>query len=91
VRRGSISKAVNAHLRRIATEAPCAYRHRPAVKAIAWRAQHRLHGRYRALLARGKTRQKVITAIGRELLGVIWGIGFERERTPLMKESKRAA
>jgi len=97
VRRGSISKTGNAHLRRIVTEAAWAYRHRPAVgpglaarqngqsealKAIAWRAQHRLHGRYRALLARGKTKQKVITAVGRELLGFIWAIGCEIEHTP---------
>ncbi len=106
VRRGSISKAGNAHLRRIVTEAAWAYRHRPAVgpglaarqggqseavKAIAWRAQHRLHGRYRALLARGKTKQKVITAIGRELLGFIWAIGVELELTQTTQEVKRAA
>jgi transposase len=106
VRRGSISKAGNAHLRRIVTEAAWAYRHRPAVgpglaarqsgqgevvKAIAWRAQHRLHGRYRALLARGKTKQKVITAVGRELLGFIWAIGVELERTHTTQQFKRAA
>jgi transposase len=97
VRRGSISKAGNAHLRRIVTEAAWNYRHRPSlgatllarqsgqsetVKAIAWRAQHRLHARYRALLARGKAKQKVITALGRELLGFIWAIGCELERIP---------
>ncbi len=106
VQRGSISKAGNAHLRRIVTEAAWAYRHRPAVgpglavrqcgqseavKAIAWRAQHRLHARYRALLARGKTKQKVITAVGRELLGFIWAIGVELERTHTTQEFKRAA
>ncbi len=95
VRRGAISKAGNAHLRRIVTEAAWSYRHRPnigatmaarqrssseAVKAIAWRAQHRLHARYRALLAKGKNKQKVITALGRELLGFIWAIGCEIER-----------
>ena len=94
IRRGSISKAGNAHLRRIVTEAAWNYRHRPmvgatlaarqsgqseVVKAIAWRAQHRLHARYRALLARGKSRQKVVTALGRELLGFIWAIGCEIE------------
>jgi transposase len=103
--RGSISKAGNAHLRRIVTEAAWAYRHRPnvgatlaarqsgaseAVKAIAWRAQHRLHARYRALLARGKNKQKVITALGRELLGFIWAIGCELERTHT-QEVRRAA
>ena len=108
IRRGSISKAGNAHLRRIVVEAAWAYRHRPAlgatlavrqraqseeVKAIAWRAQHRLHQRYRALLARGKPKQKIITAVGRELLGFIWAIGSEIERVHRSdpQELKRAA
>jgi transposase len=89
-RRGGITKTGNAHLRRIVIEAAWAYRHRPAVgaalrkrqapasvevKAIAWKAQHRLHARYRALTARGKCKQHVVTAVGRELLGFIWAIG----------------
>ena len=40
-------------------------------KAIAWKAQHRLYHRYPHLLARGKTRQKVVTAVARELLGIM--------------------
>jgi len=105
IRRGSISKTGNAHLRRIVTEAAWSYRHRPslgatlaarqigqseAVKAIAWRAQHRLHARYRALLARGKPKQKVITALARELLGFIWAIGCELERAQ-NQQVRRAA
>jgi transposase len=105
VSRGPISKAGNAHLRRIVTEAAWSYRHRPAVgstlkarqagaseevKAIAWRAQHRLHERYRALMGRGKAKQKVITALGRELLGFIWAIGCEIERTN-SQQARRAA
>ena len=39
------------------------------VKAIAWKAQHRLHPRYRRLLGRGKCQQQVVTAVARELLG----------------------
>jgi transposase len=93
-RRGGITKAGNAHLRRVIVEAAWAYRYRPAVgatlrkrqatvsaevKAIAWKAQHRLHGRYRALTARGKCKQQVVTAIGRELLGFIWAIGVHVE------------
>jgi transposase len=93
-RRGGITKAGNAHLRRVVVEAAWAYRHRPAVgptlrkrqatvgaevKEIAWKAQHRLHARYRALTARGKCRQQVVTAIGRELLGFIWAIGVHTE------------
>ena len=49
------------------------------VKEIAWKAQHRLHGRYRKLTARGKNTGKVITAVGRELLGFIWAIGVKVE------------
>ena len=105
VSRGAISKAGNAHLRRIVTEAAWSYRHHPAVgstlkarqagaseevKAIAWRAQHRLHERYRALMGRGKVKQKVITAVGRELLGFIWAIGCEIERSQ-SQQVRRAA
>jgi transposase len=95
VHRGGISKAGNAHLRRIVIEAAWAYRHRPGlgatllarrrdqsedIKAIAWKAQHRLHARYAKLLAKGKAKQQVITAVGRELLGFIWAIGVAAER-----------
>lgn len=93
-RRGCITKTGNAHLRRIVVEAAWAYRHRPSVggalrkrqamlsdevKGIAWKAQHRLHGRYRKLLGRGKCQQQVVTAVGRELLGFIWAIGVAVE------------
>jgi transposase len=95
VRRGWITKCGNAHLRRIVIEAAWAYRFKPVVsrtlaarqrsqnervKAIAWKAQHRLYGRYSRLIARGKCKQQVITAVGRELLGFIWAIGMELER-----------
>ena len=75
-------------------EAAWAYRHRPAVertlrkrqehvseevKEIAWKAQQRLHERYRKLLARGKNKGVVMTAVGRELLGFIWAIGIKVE------------
>jgi transposase len=94
VRRGAITKTGNAHLRRIVVEAAWSYRHRPAigptlrhrqagqseaVKASAWKAQHRLHGRYRRLLARGKAKPQVVTAVARELLGFIWAIGVAVE------------
>jgi transposase len=94
-RRGAITKTGNAHLRRIIVEAAWAYRHRPAVtkalrirqeglseavKGIAWKAQHRLHHRYRRLVAKGKAKQRVVTAVAREMLGFIWAIGVEVER-----------
>jgi transposase len=95
VRRGAITKTGNAHLRRVVIEAGWAYRYRPSVgpalrkrqagvpadvRAIAWKAQHRLHRRYRHLLSRGKCKQQVVTAIGRELLGFIWAIGVAVDR-----------
>jgi transposase len=106
VHRGSISKAGNAHLRRIVVEAAWSYRHRPAIGhslkvrqrhcsarvcEIAWKAQHRLHQRYARLTARGKSKQHAVTAVARELLGFIWAIGVEAERSYDTKELKHAA
>jgi transposase len=86
-RRGSITKTGNAHLRRIVVEAAWSYRYRPAIgprlrkrqegvsepiKEVAWNAQVRLTKRYARLAAAGKDQRKIITAVGRELLGFIW-------------------
>jgi transposase len=105
-RRGSITKTGNAHLRRIVVEAAWAYRHRPRIgatlaarqkavsqeaKEISWKAQHRLHSRYSNLLAKGKTKQKVITAVARELLGFIWAIAVVVEQEHFISEQNRAA
>jgi transposase len=93
-RRGSITKTGNAHLRRIVVEAAWSYRHRPAIgprlrkrqegvsepiKEIAWKAQVRLSKRYARLAAAGKDQRKIVTAVGRELLGFIWAIGVKAE------------
>jgi transposase len=93
-RRGSITKTGNAHLRRIVVEAAWSYRYRPAIgprlrkrqegvpepiKEIAWKAQVRLHKRFMKLAAAGKDQRKIITAVGRELLGFIWAIGVKAE------------
>lgn len=92
--RGSITKTGNAHLRRIAIEAAWSYRLRPGIgpalrkrqegvpeeiKEIAWKAQIRLSRRYARLAAAGKDQRKIITAVGRELLGFIWAIGIKAE------------
>jgi transposase len=94
MKRGSITKTGNAHLRRIAVEAAWSYRLKPGVgpalrkrqegvpeeiKEIAWKAQHRLHKRYSRLAAAGKDQRKIITAVGRELLGFVWAIGIKAE------------
>lgn len=89
-RRGSITKAGNTHLRRAIIESAWHYRHHATVSTalrtrqkhlsapvcqIAWNAQQRLHKRYRHLSARGKIKQQVVVAVGRELLAFIWAIG----------------
>jgi transposase len=45
-----------------------------AVREIAWKAQTRLCQRYRRMMARGKLRNVVVTAIARELAGFVWSI-----------------
>ena len=46
---------------------------------IAWKAQHRLHSRYKKLLAAGKNKPQIVTAVGREMLGFIWAIAVKTE------------
>ena len=90
--RGSITKTGNGHVRRALIEAAHAYgfparvsRHLhkrqedlpQSVLAIAWKAQVRLCGRFRRLMARGKLKTKVVTAIARELSGFMWAIARE--------------
>jgi transposase len=92
VRRGAITKAGNPHARRLLAEAAWAYHGIPRVsrrilarqatlpkpiRDIAWKAQLRLTGRFRRLVARGKAKPKVATAIARELTGFIWAIARE--------------
>jgi transposase len=92
VKRGGITKAGNRRARRILVECSWAYRHPPrvgkkkqdkvaaapqAVRDIAWKAQHRLYGRYRALIRKGKLKTVAVTAIARELCGFIWAVNRE--------------
>jgi len=89
-RQSAITKTGNKNVRRLLVEAAWAYRHPPKKSAdllkrtegldpeildIAWKAQHRLHRRYRRLCAKGKRRTVVVVAIARELVGFIWAIG----------------
>ena len=77
-RRGGITKAGNAHARRLLAEAAWAYQGIPRIGRqmlyrqeglpkcicdIAWKAQLRLTSRFRRLVARGKAKPKVATAI----------------------------
>ena len=94
-RRGGITKTGNAHLRRVIVEAAWSQRLKPVmstlmrkrqeglsaeVQEIAAKARHRLHARYMRLLGKGKMKQQVVTAVGREMLGFIWAIGVSVER-----------
>jgi len=36
-----------------------------------------LHKRYSSLAVAGKDQRKIVTAVGRELLGYIWAIGID--------------
>jgi transposase len=93
-RRGAITKAGNARLRRVLIEAAHHYRHQPRLSVrqrapardadprameIAWKAQSRLYRRYARLLATSKTAGKVVTAVARELVGFIWAIACQAE------------
>ncbi|MCP5086890.1 MAG: IS110 family transposase, partial [Rhodobacteraceae bacterium] len=88
-RQGAITLTGNSHARRMLVESAWSYRF-PArqtmhlkrkaanasapAKAIAWRAQKRLCGRYRNLVQAGKNQKLVCVAVARELAGFIWDI-----------------
>lgn len=86
-RHGSITKAGNTHARRILVEASWHYRHPPRLGAAlarrsqgqpprilahAWKAQLRLHRRYRHLVGHGKRPPVAVVALARELVGFLW-------------------
>jgi transposase len=96
-RRGGITKAGNAHARRLLIETSWHYRHRANVSpklrqrrkeqpgfviAIADKAQERLNRRYRAMTERGKPTNKVVVAIARELVGFLWAALQNPTTTP---------
>lgn len=100
--RGSITKTGNAHARRLLTEAAWHYRF-PArisrvaqlrqqdlseqVRAIAWKAQMRLHRRFDALDERGLQINKACIAVARELAGFVWAVG----KTAMQETAAKAA
>jgi transposase len=88
-KKGAITKTGNGHARKALIEAAWAYRMQARVSRsllkrqqgvpervcqIAWKAQLRLCARFRRLTARGKTKQKVVTAIARELSAFLWAM-----------------
>jgi len=50
------------------------------VKQIEWKAQHRPNKRYKSMSARGKNKNQIVTALGRELLGFVWAIATNVEK-----------
>lgn len=89
IRRGGITKAGNAHLRRILVESSWCYRQANPVSRmlserrkgcpaeivrIAKKAQDRLQRKYGRMVHRNKPHQVVIVAIARELAGFVWFI-----------------
>ena len=85
---GPITKCGNAHCRRVLTEAAWHYRLKPLVsqamqkrqehqtkevRMLAWKAQERLHKRFKHLAAHKKS-VVALTAIARELVGFVWAI-----------------
>jgi transposase len=92
-RQGPITRCGNGHLRKIIVEAAWHYRHLPVmskelrrrnqgiaegVRRIAWEAQKRLNQRLYHLLHKGKSPQKAVIALARELAGFIWAVGQEK-------------
>ena len=88
-RLGGITKSGDIHARTLLIEASHCYRfparvarHKlaavdavpDAVREIAWKAQTRLCQRFRRMMAQGKPKQVVVTAIARELAGFVWAI-----------------
>jgi len=97
IKRGPITKAGNRRARRMLVECAWSYQHPPrvghdkqekvaaaprAVREIAWKAQCRLHRRYRALIRRGKLKTVAVTAIAREFAGFIWAVAREATMVP---------
>lgn len=89
---GSITKAGNGACRRALVEAAHHYRIAPRVslamqqrqegqtrevRAIALKAQQRLHARYKVLCGRQKKTVVVIAALARELCGFVWAIACQ--------------
>ena len=88
-RRGGITHTGNRYVRRVLVQAAHNARYLPhnswelrqrqnglplELVELAWKAQIRLHHRYRHLMAR-LGRPKAVTAVARELAGFVWAVG----------------
>lgn len=86
---GRITKTGNSHVRKVLAQSSWTYRFSARqtkhikskaanasdeARAIAWKAQKRLCGRFRYMIQAGKDSKITAVAIARELLGFIWDI-----------------
>ena len=102
---GGITKTGNTHARRAVVESAWLYTGKAAVskvikerqkevskevKEISWKAQLRLCGKYRRLVARGKRKQTAVIAVARELAGFMWAIAREVSKEGVKAEGAKA-
>ena len=86
-RRGSITKAGSEPARTALAEAARAYRFQPAIGltlrrrqhdasphtlARSWKAQRRLHGKYKTMTGHGEPPGVAVIAVARALAGFVW-------------------
>jgi len=94
IRRGSITKTGNSHVRRVLVESAWTYKHHARITGhllkrqrelprriceISWKAQLRLCRRYRRMMAKKKPNKVVVIAIAREIAAFMWAIAQEVE------------
>lgn len=87
--RGNITKAGNAHVRRILVEAAWSYRRvrtthgpllerrqavSPDIARVARKAEARLHEKFWRLVSRNRPSQVAVIAVARELAGFVWAV-----------------
>ena len=102
---GGITKAGNGACRKALVEAAHHYRIAPRVsremqvrqegqtqevRAIAFKAQQRLHGRFRLMVGHHKKVVVVIAALARELCGFVWAIACQVSAPEKLKRCEKA-
>jgi hypothetical protein len=102
---GGITKAGNGACRRALVEAAHHYRVAPRVsremqvrqagqtkevRAIAFKAQERLHGRFRIMIGHHKKVVVAVAALARELCGFVWAIACQVSAPEKLKQCEKA-
>jgi hypothetical protein len=60
------------------------------VRAIAFKAQERLHGRFRLMIGHHKKVVVVVAALARELCGFVWAIACQVSAPEKLKRGEKA-